>query len=47
MDKREDVLEFLDRGNQNRITSSHKLSDKSSRSHTVFRIELMVSEKNT
>jgi len=29
------------------MTAEHRLSEKSSRSHTVFRIEVAVSEKNT
>jgi centromeric protein E len=36
----------LDIGNSNKKQADNKINDKSSRSHTVFRIELKISEEN-
>jgi hypothetical protein len=36
----------LDVGNSNKKQADNKINDKSSRSHTVFRIELKISEEN-
>ena len=41
-----DIFKFMQKGNEAKMTAEHKLNEKSSRSHTVFRIEIVVSEKN-
>lgn len=43
---REHALNLLAKGNENKKMAEHKLSEKSSRSHTVFKIQLQVIEKN-
>lgn len=43
----EQIIEFVDRGSENRKIGATKMNSKSSRSHTVFRIELKMIEKNT
>jgi hypothetical protein len=42
----EEILQYLDVGNSNKKQADNKINDKSSRSHTVFRIELKISEEN-
>ena len=43
---KEQALSLLAKGNENKKMAEHKLSEKSSRSHTVFKIQLQVIERN-
>ncbi|CDW81561.1 kinesin-like protein [Stylonychia lemnae] len=40
-----DTLNYLNQGDEQRIIAETRLNEKSSRSHTVFKIELMIEEK--
>ena len=42
----DDTLNYLNQGDEQRIIAETRLNEKSSRSHTVFKIELMIEEKN-
>ena len=42
-----EIMSYLKKGNDIKIMAEHKMSDQSSRSHTVFKIEVMVMENNT
>ena len=42
----EDTLVYLQKGEDQRIIAETKLNEKSSRSHTVFRINIETHEKN-
>lgn len=43
----DEIMTYLKKGNELKIVGEHKMSDQSSRSHTVFKIEVVVMEKNT
>lgn len=43
----DDIIGLINKGNEVRKMGQHKMSDQTSRSHTIFRFELQVSEKNT
>ena len=42
----EDVLYYLEKGNEIRKIASNGINEMSSRSHTIFRIEVQITEKN-
>ena len=42
-----EIMQYIKKGNDIKIIAEHKMSDQSSRSHTVYKIEVMVMEKNT
>lgn len=43
----EDVLYYLEKGNEIRKIASNGINEMSSRSHTVFRFEVQITEKNS
>ena len=42
----EEIFKYLKKGNQAKMIAEHKQNEKSSRSHTIFRIEVSISEMN-
>ena len=42
----QEAFKLLDQGNKNKKQADNKKNDKSSRSHTVYRVNLIIKEKN-